>query len=447
MITIKKGLDLPIAGLPQQVIHDGSSIKQVATLGEEFFGMRPTMKVRVGDTVKKGQVIFEDKKNPGVLFTASASGVVSQVNRGEKRAFLSLVIDVQGEEQETFASFQATELAQLDRAAVVDNLVKSGLWTGLRTRPFSKVPAIDSEPSAIFVSAMDTNPLAGDPSVIINEQSQDFINGLTVLSRLTSGKVFVGKKAGDDIPNTNVSSVEQHEFAGVHPAGLVGTHIHHLHPVDANRTVWTLGYQDVIAYGKLFTTGELYTNRVVALAGPGVKNPRLVRTVLGASTSDLTAGELNDGDQRVISGSVLQGATAAGEVAFIGRYANQVSVLEEGREKEFMGWMKAGKDVVSVTRSYISHLSPKRLLNLTTTTNGSDRAMVPIGSYERVMPLDILPTMLLRDLCAGDNDGAQSLGCLELDEEDLALCTFVCPGKYDFGQILRDRLTTIEKEG
>jgi Na+-transporting NADH:ubiquinone oxidoreductase subunit A len=448
MITIKKGLDLPIAGaIQQQVIHDGPSIKQVATLGEEFFGMRPTMNVRVGDTVKKGQVIFEDKKNPGVLYTASASGVVSQINRGAKRAFLSLVIDIQGNEQETFSSFQATELAQLDRAVVVDNLVKSGLWTGLRTRPFSKVPAIDSEPSAIFVSAMDTNPLAGDPSVIIKEQSQDFINGLTVLSRLTSGKVFVGKKAGVDIPNTNVGSVEQHEFAGLHPAGLVGTHIHFLHPVDANRTVWTLGYQDVIAFGKLFTSGELYTDRVIALAGPGVKNPRLVRTLLGASTSDFTAGELNDGEQRIISGSVLQGAIATGEEAFIGRYTNQVSVLEEGREKEFMGWMRAGKNVVSITRSYISHLSPKRLLNLNTSTNGSDRSMVPIGSYERVMPLDILPTMLLRDLCAGDNDGAQSLGCLELDEEDLALCTFVCPGKYDFGQILRDRLTTIEKEG
>ena len=448
MITIKKGLDLPIAGaIQQQVIHDGPSIKQVATLGEEFFGMRPTMKVRVGDTVKKGQVIFEDKKNPGVLYTASASGVVSQVNRGAKRAFLSLVIDVQGNEQETFASFPATELAQLERSVVVDNLVKSGLWTGLRTRPFSKIPTIDSTPSAIFVSVMDTNPLAADPSVIINEQSQDFINGLTVLSRLTDGKVFVGKKAGVDIPNTNVGSVEQHEFAGVHPAGLVGTHIHFLHPVDANRTVWTLGYQDVIAFGKLFTTGELSNERVVALAGPGVKNPRLVRTLAGASTADLTAGELIEGEQRVISGSVLQGTTAAGPVAFLGRYATQVSVLAEGREKEFMGWMKAGKNVVSVTRSYISHLSPKRLLNLTTTTNGSDRAMVPIGSYERVVPLDILPTMLLRDLCAGDNDGAQTLGCLELDEEDLALCTFVCPGKYDFGQILRDRLTIIEKEG
>jgi len=447
MITIKKGLDLPIAGLPQQVIHDGPSIKQVATLGEEFFGMRPTMKVKVGDTVKKGQVIFEDKKNPGVLFTASASGVISQVNRGAKRAFLSLVIDVQGNEQETFASFPAAQLAQLERSVVVDNLVKSGLWTGLRTRPFSKVPAIDSLPSAIFVSAMDTNPLAGDPCVIINQQSQDFINGLTVLSRLTSGKVFVGKKAGSDVPNSDVSSVEQHEFAGIHPAGLVGTHIHFLHPVDANRTVWTLGYQDVIAFGKLFTTGELHNERVIALGGPGVKTPRLIRTVMGANTDELTTGELHDGDNRVICGSVLQGAAAAGDVAFLGRYTHQVSVLSEGREKEFMGWMKAGRNVVSITRSYISHLTPKRLLNLNTATNGSDRAMVPIGSYERVMPLDILPTMLLRDLCAGDLDGAQTLGCLELDEEDLALCTFVCPGKYDHGRILRDSLTTIEKEG
>jgi len=447
MITIKKGLDLPIAGVPQQVIHDGPSIKQIATLGEEFFGMRPTMKVRVGDSVKKGQVIFEDKKNPGVLFTASASGVVSQINRGAKRAFLSIVIDVEGSEQETFTSYPATELAQLERSTVVDTLVQSGQWTALRTRPFSKVPAIDSTPAAIFVSAMDTNPLAADPAVIIKEQSQDFINGLTILSRLTEGKVFVGKKPGADIPSSNVSSVEQHEFAGIHPAGLVGTHIHYLHPVSASRTVWSLGYQDVIGFGKLFTTGEIYSDRIISLAGPGVVKPRLVRTMLGANTNELTNGELIDGENRVISGSVLQGTTAAGDVAFLGRYANQVSVLSEGREKEFMGWMKAGRDVVSVTRSYISHLTPNRLLNLNTATNGSDRAMVPIGSYERVMPLDLLPTMLLRDLCAGDLDGAQTLGCLELDEEDLALCTFVCPGKYDFGQILRDSLTTIEKEG
>ncbi|NRA61008.1 MAG: NADH:ubiquinone reductase (Na(+)-transporting) subunit A, partial [Psychrobium sp.] len=292
MITIKKGLDLPIAGAPQQVIHDGPSIKQVATLGEEFFGMRPTMRVRVGDTVKKGQVIFEDKKNPGVLYTASASGVVSQINRGAKRVFLSIVIDVEGNEKETFASYATTELAQLERSKVVDNLVQSGLWTALRTRPFSKVPAIDTTPSGIFVSAMDTNPLAGDPEVIIKEHAQDFANGLTILSRLTEGKVYVGKKPGSEIANSNVGSVEQHEFAGIHPAGLVGTHIHFLHPVSASRTVWSLGYQDVIAVGKLFTTGELFSDRVIALAGPGVVKPRLIRTTLGANTNELTAGEL-----------------------------------------------------------------------------------------------------------------------------------------------------------
>ena len=447
MITIKQGLDLPISGAPQQVIHDGPAIKQVATLGEEYIGMRPTMKVRVGDRVKKGQVIFEDKKTPGVVYTAFASGVVSEINRGAKRVLQSVVIDVEGDEQETFASYPAQDLAQLDRAKVVENLANSGMWTALRTRPFSKVPTLDSAPAGIFVSAMDSNPLAADPEVVIKEHSQDFTNGLTILSRLTDGKVYVAKRPGANIPNSTVSSVEQHEFAGKHPAGLVGTHIHFLLPASDSRTVWHLGYQDVIAYGKLFTTGEIFTDRVVALGGPAVGNPRLLRTRLGASTEQLTAGELSEGENRVVSGSVLHGTAAKGPHAYLGRYFNQVSVLAEGREKELFGWLKPGATMFSVTRAFTSHLSPKRLFNMTTTTNGSDRAMVPIGNYERVMPLDILPTPLLRDLCAGDTDGAISMGCLELDEEDLALCTFVCPGKYNYGAILRDRLTTIEKEG
>ncbi len=228
MITIKKGLDVPVAGAPQQVIHDGSPIKTVATLGEEFVGMRPTMFVKVGDRVKKGQVLFEDKKNPGVKFTAHAAGVVSEINRGEKRVLQSVVItlneDNDGDEQETFTSYPENELANLSREDVVTNLVNSGLWTALRTRPYSKVPAIDSTPAAIFVSAMDTNPLAANPEVVIKEQTQAFKNGLTVLSRLTEGKVFVSKAPGADIPTA--ANVEVAEFAGKHPAGLVGTHIH-----------------------------------------------------------------------------------------------------------------------------------------------------------------------------------------------------------------------------
>ncbi len=445
MITIKKGLDVPVVGSPQQVIHDGNAIKTVATLGEEFVGMRPTMFVKVEDRVKKGQVLFEDKKNPGVKFTAQASGVVKEINRGEKRVLQSVVIEIDGDEKETFTSYSASELSTIDRQDVVNNLVNSGLWTALRTRPYSKVPAIDSTPNAIFVSAMDTNPNAADPEVIINEQAEAFKQGLIVLSRLTEGEVFVSKAPGANIPveaNVNVN-----EFAGKHPAGLVGTHIHFLKPVSADKFVWHIGYQDVIAVGKLFITGELDSTRVISLAGPAAKNPRLVRTVLGASTAELVANEVESGELRVVSGSLLSGSNAKGVHGYLGRYHVQLSLILEGREKEFIGYMYPGPNKFSVTRAYMSHFFPKKLFNMTTTTNGSSRAMVPIGNYERVMPLDILPTLFLRDLAAGDTDSAQQLGALELDEEDLALCTFVCPGKTDYGVLLRDCLTIIEKEG
>lgn len=445
MIKLKKGLDIPLAGSPKQEISTGNTINTVAVLGEEYLGMRPTMAVEVGDTVKKGQVLFEDKKTPGVKFTAPVAGTVKEINRGAKRVLQSVVIEAAGNDAVQFAKYSATELAGISREQVVQNMVDSGLWVALRTRPFSQTPAVDNTPRAIFVNAMDTNPLAADPEVVIAADSEAFSLGLTVLAKLTEGKLYLSKKAGANIPS--VSQAQVAEFDGPHPAGLVGTHIHLLDPVSAKKVVWHIGYQDVIAVGKLFTTGELHSERVIALAGPAVKSPRLVKTVLGASVAELTAGELADGQNRIISGSVLSGSTAHGVHGYLGRFHTQVSVLAEGYDKEFLGWIAPGATKFSVTRAYLSHLSPKRLFNMTTTTNGSSRAMVPIGNYERVMPLDILPTLLLRDLISGDTDGAQTLGCLELDEEDLALCTFVCPGKYDYGTILRNCLTTIQKEG
>ncbi|WIM81686.1 Na(+)-translocating NADH-quinone reductase subunit A [Gallibacterium anatis] len=446
MITIKKGLDLPIAGKPAQVIHDGAAITEVAVLGEEYVGMRPSMKVREGDVVKKGQVLFEDKKNPGVVFTAPASGTVTAINRGAKRVLQSVVIKLEGESQMTFAKYSIEQLANLTVEQVKQNLVESGLWTALRTRPFSKIPAIDSKPSSIFVNAMDTNPLAAEPALIIKENAEAFQNGLTVLSRLNEGKLFVCKAAGTSIPTINASNVQVEEFSGPHPAGLSGTHIHFLDPVSISKFVWYINYQDVIAIGKLFTTGELYVDRIVSLAGPQVKNPRLVRTRLGANLNELTAGELADGENRVISGSVLNGHTAVAPVNYLGRYALQVSVIAEGREKEFLGWISPGSNKFSITRTVLGHFGHK-LFKFTSAINGGHRAMVPIGTYERVMPLDIIPTLLLRDLSAGDTDSAQALGCLELDEEDLALCTFVCPGKNEYGPMLRAALDKIEKEG
>ncbi|BBF10454.1 TPA: Na(+)-translocating NADH-quinone reductase subunit A [Haemophilus influenzae] len=447
MITIKKGLDLPIAGKPAQVIHSGNAVNQVAILGEEYVGMRPSMKVREGDVVKKGQVLFEDKKNPGVIFTAPASGTITAINRGEKRVLQSVVINVEGNEKITFAKYSTEQLNTLSSEQVKQNLIESGLWTALRTRPFSKVPSIESEASSIFVNAMDTNPLAADPSVVLKEYSQDFTNGLTVLSRLFPSKPLHLCKAGDsNIPTTDLENLQIHDFTGVHPAGLVGTHIHFIDPVGIQKTVWHINYQDVIAVGKLFTTGELYSERVISLAGPQVKEPRLVRTIIGVNLSQLTQNELSAGKNRVISGSVLCGQIAKDSHDYLGRYALQVSVIAEGNEKEFFGWIMPQANKYSVTRTVLGHFS-KKLFNFTTSENGGERAMVPIGSYERVMPLDILPTLLLRDLIVGDTDGAQELGCLELDEEDLALCSFVCPGKYEYGSILRQVLDKIEKEG
>ena len=446
MIKVRRGLDLPIAGAPEQVIHDGPKISQVAVLGSDYPGMKPTMEVREGDRVTRGQVLFSDKKNPGVVFTAPAPGKVVAVNRGERRVFQSLIIDVSGAKAEKFQSYKATQLETLDRAAVVDNLVNSGQWVALRTRPYSKVPAIDSTPASIFVTAMDTNPLAADPEVIIAQRSEDFANGLKVLAGLTDGPVNVCVAPDSAVSGEEIDGVRDISFSGPHPAGLPGTHIHFVDPVSADKTVWSIGYQDVIATGALFTTGKLDTARVVALGGPQVTQPRLLSTQLGANLNQLVIGELANDENRVISGSVLAGRKAAGAFAFLGRYHNQVSVIREGREREFLHYLRAGVNKHSALPIFASSLS-KKLFNMTSSTNGSERAMVPVGGYEDVTALDLLPVQLLRSLIVGDTDMAQKLGCLELDEEDVGLYTYACVGKHEYGGILRDNLTRIEKEG
>ncbi|HHL2498141.1 TPA: Na(+)-translocating NADH-quinone reductase subunit A [Yersinia enterocolitica] len=447
MIKIKKGLNIPIAGAPAQIIEEGPTIHHVALLGEEYVGMRPSMLVQEGDWVKKGQALFEDKKNPGVMFTAPASGKVSAINRGERRVLQSVVIEIDGNEQVPFEHYEESSLKQLSDEQVQHHLLASGLWTALRTRPFSKTPVPNSRPRAIFVSAMDTQPLAANPQVIIAAESDAFNHGLTILARLTEGKVHVCHAPGQAVASYQNAQVTYNEFSGPHPAGLVGTHIHFLEPVSLNKTVWHVGYQDVIAIGKLFTRGELWTDRIVSLAGPQVEQPVLLRTRLGASLSELTAGRLKEGDNRIISGSVLSGTAFSATHGYLGRFHQQVSVIREGREKELFGWVMPGRDKYSITRTTLGHFFKHKLFAFSTDMHGGERAMVPIGNYERVMPLDILATHLLRDLLAGDTDSAAALGCLELDEEDLALCTFVCPGKYEYGPVLRDILTKIEQEG
>lgn len=448
MIKIRKGLDLPIAGAPEQKIYQGKPVQTLALMGREHVGMKPTMLVTEGDRVRLGQTLFTDKKNPGVNYTAPGTGVVEAIHRGAKRVFHSLVIRLEGDEQETFAAYGRDELDTLNTQQIKDNLLASGLWTAFRTRPYGKTPAPASTPHSIFVTAMDSRPLAPRADLIINESPQDFMHGLTVLTKLSGGPVFVCQYPEAQIATPDHSAIRVEAFSGPHPSGLPGTHIHFLDPVSAGKTVWYLNYQDVIAFGRLFTTGRLDVERIIAIAGPPVLRPRLIRTRLGANTQDLVEDELQEVECRIISGSIFAGYRAAGWASFLGRFNHQITVLREGREREFFGWFAPGKDKFSMTNVFISSLlGNRRKFNFTTSQNGSPRAMVPIGVYEDVMPLDILPTQLLRALLVRDTDMAQALGCLELDEEDLALCTFVCPSKYEYGPVLRDNLEQIHKEG
>jgi Na+-transporting NADH:ubiquinone oxidoreductase subunit A len=446
----RRGLDLPLAGDPEPRIEPARAATRVALLASDYFGLRPALRVQPGDVVRRGQALFEDKRNPGVPFSAPAAGRVAAVHRGERRALVSVVIEVDGDEdaaaQQPLATFSGRAADRLDRDAVRALLVESGQWTALRTRPFSRIPSPAAVPQAIFVTATDTRPHAPSPELVLADRGEDFACGVRALETLTDGPVYVCVAPGSRIPVPDSPRVRVEAFAGPHPSGTPGLHIHVLHPVSLARSVWQVGYQDVAAIGHLLRTGEIDVGRVIALAGPGVARPRLVRTRLGAAIDELVAGELVSGEQRVISGSVLDGRSATGEATgYLGRYHLQVAALREGRSRELFGWMTPGRDKHSLIGVVLGAFA-RRALPLTTTTNGSPRAMVPIGTYERVMPLDLMPTFLLRALVTGDDEQAEALGCLELDEEDLALCTYVCPGKYEYGPLLRGALERIAKD-
>ena len=447
--VIKRGLDLPITGAPSSTVDEGPAVTRVALLADEHPLMKPRMHVSEGDQVKTGQLLYEDRKSEGVCFTAPGTGKVVAINRGPKRVLQSVVIELSGQEDQVeFESYSGAAAADLDGDAVRALLSESGLWTALRARPFGKTPATSDPCSAVFVTAIDTRPLSGSVALGLKGREDDFKVGLQVVSKLTEGPTFLCKAAGDDIPTVGGVTVE--EFKGKHPAGLVGTHIHMLHPVDRKRSAFYLGYQDVAAIGHLFTTGKLDLQRVVALGGPQVKNPRHLRTRLGASISELTAGQIDDtAEVRIIAGSPLGGRAGDAELfGYVGRYENQICALAEGRERVFLGWLGLGFNKFSTIRAIASRwFGAGKPMALTTTTHGSHRAMVPIGMFERVCALDIMPTFLLRALAVDDVVNAEELGCLELDEEDLAVFTCVAPGKEDYGKALRRNLEIIWKEG
>ncbi|MBM9537506.1 Na(+)-translocating NADH-quinone reductase subunit A [Desulfobulbus alkaliphilus] len=444
-INIRRGLDIPLAGVPEQVITKSASIKEVALIGDDYPGLKPTMLVETGDRIQLGQPLFTDKKNEGFFFTSPGSGMVVAINRGEKRRFESLVIRLEGDGEVSFP--EAMEPLQVQSAETIRSLLhQSGLWSGFRTRPFGLIPRAKDTPESLFITALDSQPLAADPEVLIQRRPKHFLAGLRVLRRLLKVPLHLCARSGADLPGMDEDGIESWGFAGPHPAGLPSTHIHHIDPVHAGKQVWHIEARDVLAIGHLFTTGRLSTEKIIALAGPGVQYPRLINTRAGASLQDLCRDELvADGPRRIISGSVLDGRIHTTSTGFLGRYHRQVTVISEGDGRSLFAWLAPGSDRFSRTGLFASRLFRSKRFSMTTAAWGGRRAIYPLPVYDSVMPLDIMAIPLLKSLAVGDTEKAAALGCLELIEEDLALCSFVCPGKNEYGPMLRAVLNAIQE--
>jgi len=446
-ITLTRGLDIPIEGAPASEITAGKAVSTVALIGDDYIGLKPTMLVSPGDRVVCGQPLFSDKKNEGVMFTAPAAGTVAAVNRGAKRKFESLVIDCDGDERVQFCEADV-DPRKLGAQNLRSMLIESGLWTAFRTRPYGKIPAVGQTPSSLFVTVIDTSPLGPDTGLIYAQVKDDFSRGLDALTTLLQVPVYVCHDGLLDNQGGAEAGVTFVSFAGPHPAGLPSTHIHFLDPVHEHKTVWHIGLQDVAAIGALLRAGTLVSERYTALAGPSVQRPRHIKTIAGAALAEICAGELHDPEAvRILSGSVLDGRQANDIHGFLGRYHQQICCLPEGDGRELFGWLRPGSDRFSVTRAFWSAFSKPAKFPFNTAIWGGDRAIFPLGTYEKVMPLDILPVYLLKSIASGNTERAKELGCLELIEEDLALCSYVCPGKNEFAPMLRETLTTIELEG
>lgn len=442
-IQITKGLDIPISGSPVQEIRQGQAVRLVALIGDDYVGMKPTMLVGPGDKVLTGQPLFTDKKNEGVVFTSPGCGRVVDINRGEKRKFESITIGLSGDEVVTFCE-PVEDPKQLEPQTIRDLLVNSGLWTAIRTRPYGKTPAIHSDPASLFITAMDSAPLAADPLVIIREYPEEYQLGLQILRQLISSPIHYCTSATELEPFEEVDGLNYWSFQGPHPSGLPSTHIHFIDPVHENKTVWHICYQDVIGIGHLFKTGQLLTERIVAIGGSGALKPSLITTRIGASLLNQCRQEMTLDDLRVISGSVLSGRESKGNYQYLGRFHNQISIITDSSGRSIFNWLLPGLKRFSIRPVFAASLFKDTLFPMNTAVWGGKRAIYPLGTYDEMMPLDIIATSLLKSISKCDTEKSKALGCLELIEDDLGLCGFVCPGKNEFGPVLREVLSEIE---
>ncbi|MDY0097593.1 MAG: Na(+)-translocating NADH-quinone reductase subunit A [Bacteroidales bacterium] len=444
-IKLKKGFDIRLLGRAEKIIAGEVNPSLFAVKPVDFPGLTPKLDVRPGDPVKAGTPLFHDKVRPEIRYVSPVSGTVLTVSRGEKRRILEVIVK---REREEYIDFGSDDTDRLSREVVIEKLLVSGLWPAIRQRPYNVVADPNVEPKSVFISGFDSAPLAPDYNFIAeNSPVNYFRKGIAALSRMTKGKVNLILN-GNDTPGMipyDISGVEVSYFSGPHPSGNVGVHIHHLDPVNKGETVWYVNLQDVFSIGRLFVEGIYKPEKIIALTGSEVKEPRYYRILTGGSVSPAVEGNIKQGNLRFISGNVLTG-TRISQDGFLGFYDSQITVIPEGNYHEFFGWASPGINKFSFSRTFLSSLFPRQAYKLDTNLHGGERAFVITGQYEKVVPMDIYPMQLLKAIMAEDIDMMENLGIYEVAEEDFALCEFICPSKIEIQSVIRNGLDLMRKE-
>ena len=440
-IKLRKGLDIKLVGKAEAVLENAPMAKSYAVSPLDYENVTPKLLVKVGDKVEAGSALFFDKNNPRILFTSPVSGVVSAINRGEKRKLLNVAVEP--DQVQVYKELPVVNVAKAERSEVIEMLLQSGLWTRIVERPYGVIANPEAKPKAIFVSAFDSAPLAPDYNFILKEERVAVEAGMAVLAKLTDGKVHLSARKGDEGYMAEVKGVEYHTFEGKHPAGNVGVQIHHIDRIAKGDIVWTVNIQDVAIIGRYATSGKLDMSKVVAVAGSEAQKPLYKRIISGAAIESIV-GSVAAG-VRIISGDVLTGITTAAD-GYISANANVVTLIPEGDKYELLGWAMPRFHRFSVSRAYFSWLCPKKEYKLDTNLNGGERPFVVTGLYENYLPMDVYVSYLLKAILVGDLDKMENLGIYEVLPEDLALCEFVDPSKIDMQQIVRDGINLMIKE-
>lgn len=441
---IRKGLDIRIKGEADKQIVGEIKADLFALRPDDFIGITPKINVKEGQVINRGEILFYDKYRELVKIPSPVSGVVKAIVRGEKRKILEIIIE-KGEDNTVKHNINESNFSS--RQSIVEFLSQTGIVSLIKQRPYGIIANPIDEPRDIFINFFDSAPLAPDYDFLLKDKKEEILKALNFLSLLTNGKIYCGLKSNSIltgfIPDNEKFVINY--FKGSHPSGLVGTHINKIKPINKNEIIWTLDAADLHIIGHLLISGEFKAERIIALAGAGVKNPGYYKIIQGANIESLKDKLVNDIENRIISGNILTGINISNSPYF-GFYDKMISVIPEGKHYELLGWALPGIKKFSNSKSFLSGILPIGKFNLNTNLNGGQRAYVVTGEYEKVCPLDIFPQLLIKAIMTNDIDRMEQLGIYEVIEEDFALCEFVCSSKIDVQDILRKGLDEMRKE-